>query len=133
MKTNKCSGLAGAKIFAEKIVVFLVILFVFAFIGLNTFREDTYAYSASLTTSGTVTVDVSAAGNGANIGVDNVVVNSTCPNGYTLSIAGGDDNKLYKGGDSTSSSYISPTTGTKESPKSIIVTLSNPTYDALTM
>ena len=79
-----------------------------------------FSHTISLSTSGTVNVDVSTAGHGANVGVDNLVVESTCPLGYTLSISGPSDSALYKNGDSTSSNKISPSSGTINNPLPII-------------
>ncbi|MBR0431240.1 InlB B-repeat-containing protein, partial [Candidatus Saccharibacteria bacterium] len=78
------------------------------------------AYTTTLSTSGIVSVDVSSAADGAAMGTDNVVVNSTCPLGYTLSIGGPTDNALYKGGDNTSTSTIPTTTGTVSTPKALV-------------
>lgn len=81
---------------------------------------DAATYTASLSTTGGVSLDVSADGEGANIGVDEVVVTSTCPAGYTLMIAGPDDATLYKNGDSTSAKKISASSGTLAEPQSIL-------------
>ncbi|MBR0431346.1 InlB B-repeat-containing protein [Candidatus Saccharibacteria bacterium] len=84
------------------------------------FSFDTLAYTATLSTSGQVKIDVSTAANSAAVGVDNVVVSSTCPFGYDLSIGGTNDNALYKSGDNTSSYLISSTAGTTANPRPII-------------
>ena len=87
------------------------------------------AYTSSLTTSGTINLDVSASGNSANVATDNITVSSTCPLGYTLSIKGPADSTLYKVNEQTGladkansspSSKIIPTMGTKENPLPII-------------
>ena len=85
--------------------------------------EPVFAHTTSVSTSGTVEMNVMASGNQANIATDDVVVNSTCPLGYTLSIAGPTDNTLYKGGDNTnnaSDQTISASSGTVATPASIL-------------
>ncbi len=82
--------------------------------------SDTFAHTASITSSGAVTIDVSASGNQANLGTDNITVNSSCPLGYTVSIAGPADNTLYRNGDSNSNDTISASTGTTSNPVSIL-------------
>lgn len=76
-------------------------------------------YSIGLSVSGDIKLNVSPAGNGANVVSDEIVVNSTCPYGYTLSIAGPTDTTLYKDGDGASSDKISPTAGTIQNPLEI--------------
>ena len=73
----------------------------------------------SLTVGSDVSVDVMVGDNSAALGTSQITAESTCPVGYTLSISGGDDNKLYLNGDSTND-YIAPSTGTKLAPTSII-------------
>ncbi len=89
--------------------------------------ENVSAYSASITTSGEVVIDVAAPSNvgsmGASMGTDNVVVQSTCPLGYTLSIVGPVDDTLYLGGDSENNDAdekILASAGTVSEPASII-------------
>ena len=87
-------------------------------------------YQTSITTSGDIKLIVSTAGNGANTATDNVDVISTCPYGYTVSVAAtssanpnfasSNDTSLYKSGDKASTSKIAPTTGTRDNPTSII-------------
>ena len=77
-------------------------------------------YTASLSTSGAINLDVSASGNGANVIADEVTVTSTCPSGYTLSIKGPSDTTLYKNGDNTSIHKIDASSGTKDAPASIL-------------
>ena len=92
-----------------------------AFIGLNCgFAGEAFAYTASIATSGTVSMEVSASGNQANIGVDNVVVNSTCPLGYVVSIVGPSDSALYKNGNNTDGNKIDPSAGTSDAPRPIL-------------
>ena len=84
------------------------------------FGFDVLAYTASITTTGAVSIDVSASGNNASLGTDSLNIVSTCPLGYTLNIAGPTNNSLYLNGDSTSTSTISASTGTTSSPASIL-------------
>ncbi|MBR3176173.1 hypothetical protein IKF26_02130 [Candidatus Saccharibacteria bacterium] len=79
-----------------------------------------FAYSTSISTSGTVEIEVSASGNNAGLGTDSVVVDSPCPLGYTLSISGGADNNLYKDGDDNSDSKIITSAGTSENPLPVV-------------
>ena len=76
-------------------------------------------YSMSLSTDGAVNLDVVPTV-GATVDTDNVVVNSTCPLGYTLSIGGPSDTTLYMGGDSTSGDTINTSTGTVSTPTTIM-------------
>ena len=84
------------------------------------FADSTPTYTASLSTSGGVAVNVSSAGNGANVSSDTVNVVSTCPSGYTLSIAGPSNATLYLNGDSSSVSSISASSGTTSNPVPIV-------------
>ncbi len=104
-------------IFVHKAIVSLLIAFVASFI-IN--ENSVLAYSSSITTSGLVQVDVSSTGNGASVGTDDVMVNSTCPLGYTLTIEGPSDSNLYKGGDDTSNYSIASSAGTSDNPLPII-------------
>ena len=77
------------------------------------FFDTAFAATASISTTGTVSIDVSNSGNSANIGTDTLTVNTTCASGYTVSISSSQaDTKLYKDGDATSTNYISPVSGT---------------------
>ncbi|MBR3180264.1 InlB B-repeat-containing protein [Candidatus Saccharibacteria bacterium] len=85
------------------------------------YNNIVFAASASISTTGTVSIDVSAAGNSANIGSDMLTVNTTCSTGYTVSISSSiNDTTLYKDGDSTSNSRITPSTGTVSTPAGIL-------------
>ena len=90
--------------------------------GVSVFADPTPTYTASLSTSGGVAVNVSSAGNGANVSTDTVNVVSTCPSGYTLAIGGPSDATLYLNGNSSATSTISASTGTSSSPVPIIGT-----------
>ncbi|MBR2994064.1 hypothetical protein IKF43_01550 [Candidatus Saccharibacteria bacterium] len=80
----------------------------------------TASYKASLSTSGSVSIDVSAAGNGANMGVDELGVITTCPEGYTVSVSGPADSNLYRNGDNASTDIIAPSSGTKTAPTYLV-------------
>ena len=83
--------------------------------------SNAFAATASMSTTGAVSIDVSASGNSANIGTDTLTVDTTCSTGYTVTIQSSiDDTTLYKDGDSTSNSKITPTAGTLSSPLPII-------------
>ena len=86
--------------------------------------SNAFAATASMSTTGSVSIDVSASGNSANIGTDTLTVNTTCSTGYTVTIQSSiDDTTLYKDGDNTNaspSSKIIPTMGTNSNPLPII-------------
>ena len=110
--------------FLKRKSLFLASITILASIAIyNIYNSDaTFAASASISTSGTVSIDVSASGNSANIGTDTVTVNTTCSTGYTVAIKSSiPDATLYKDGDATSASKISPSAGTLASRKGIWV------------
>ncbi len=90
--------------------------------------SNVYAHTVSLSTSGTITTNITdysgAGGNGgASMSTDNVVVDSTCPLGYTLSIVGPTDSTLYKDGNSANDvagKKIAASAGTVSAPVSIL-------------
>ena len=98
--------------------------FVFAILMANVigclFVSNTFAYTTSISTTGTVSVDVAASNNSASLGTDTINIVSTCPSGYTVSITGPTNNTLYLGGDNTSAHTISASTGTVANPVSIL-------------
>ena len=102
--------------YGGKLVV-LVLCFGFSSLLVH---AQAYAHTASVTTSGTVTMDVAASGTKASISSDEVIVNSTCPLGYTLSIGGPSDNALYRNGNSASTGKINPSAGTVANPLPIV-------------
>ena len=116
-----------SKITALSVVVFVSFISI-AFGFSNSASAATY--SLSLTTSGSVNLGVSASGNGANVATDSLNIISTCPSGYTVSIAATSatnnnfsDTTLYKNGDSSntdSSKKILASTGTVDTPASIL-------------
>lgn len=82
-------------------------------------------YEASISTSGSITLDVSAAGNGASVTTDELTIVSTCPEGYEVFIQGPADSTLYKDGNSSNTEAtkkINPSAGTKDTPRGIIGT-----------
>ena len=99
-------------------------IFVFVLLATNIlcslFTFDVFAHTASITTDDTVVINAAAVGDHAGISADNLDITSTCPLGYTVSIKGPSDNKLYKDGDNTETSYISPSAGTTANPASIL-------------
>ena len=95
-------------------------------IGLFFITNNTFAYEASISTSGTINLNIMSAGTGAGVATDNINVVSTCPSGYTLSISATsstnslfNDTTLYKSGDNTDSNMITASSGTTESPATI--------------
>ena len=116
----------------NKSIVSVVGLMSVTIIGASSLTNTAYAasYSTSISTSGSVSLNVGMNGNGANIATDNVKVVSTCPAGYTVGIAATsatnasfNDTTLYKDGNSannTSSQKILTSTGTKDTPVSIL-------------
>ncbi len=116
----------------NKSIVSVVGLMSVTIIGASSLTNTAHAasYSTSISTSGSVSLDVGMNGNGANIATDNVKVVSTCPAGYTVGIAATsatnasfNDTTLYKDGNSannTSSQKILTSTGTTDTPVSIL-------------
>ena len=91
------------------------------------FQNHAFAYQFSITTSGSIDLDIASANNNASVASDNLNIVSTCPNGYTLAIAATSstnssfsDTTLYKSGDNTSASTISASAGTLANPATII-------------
>ena len=52
-------------------------------------------YSASISTSTSLSIDASSVGNGTSVGVDNLTVTSTCPSGYNITIESLSNTNLY--------------------------------------
>ena len=73
------------------------------------------AYSASMTTSGSQSIDVSASGDGVAISADAVTVTTNCRAGYNLSVATSvnDNNLYYDGsvGNNANGTYFEPVDG----------------------
>ncbi len=57
--------------------------------------------------------------------MDEIVVNTDCGGGYSVSISGPADSNLYLGGDSTSTNIINITSGTQANPSAIFTTGNN--------
>ena len=62
--------------------------------GLNS--SPTSAYTASITTSSSINLDVSPAGDGTSIHSESINITSDCRNGYNLTIATPTGSNLYK-------------------------------------
>ena len=109
------------KSFSTRFLGSFGLLMVASFVVLSLICGDSASaiYSMSLSTDGAVNLDVVPTV-GATVDTDNVVVNSTCPLGYTLSIGGPSDTTLYMGGDSTSGDTINTSTGTVSTPTTIM-------------
>ena len=72
-------------------------LFVAAILLSNNYNtEPASAYSASITTSGSITLDVSPSGDGTSIHSESINVTSDCRSGYNLTIATPNGSDLYK-------------------------------------
>lgn len=63
--------------------------------------SDTYAYSASITTSSSVSLDVLPSGDGISIHEESINIQSNCRNGYNLTVATPSGSSLYNGGNSS--------------------------------
>ena len=81
----------------KKIILFVGLWLGLAFCSSN----NVWAYTASITTSNNVVVDVSPAGEGVSIQGESINVTSDCRSGYTLAIATSENSDLYEDGDST--------------------------------
>ena len=74
--------------------------------------RDTSAYSASISTSNSITLDASPSGDGTTIHSESITVTSDCRNGYNLTIATPEGSDLYAGGDNTNTASITAVDGT---------------------
>ena len=117
----------GTKIpFCSKAIAVLVLMGAIT----TNFSTSVFAstHSLSMSTSGTVSVDVSTTGNGTAVGQDNLTIISTCPNGYTVTIKGPNDTNLYKDGNTANNATntkITPSAGTISNPLPITDNTSN--------
>lgn len=114
------------------IALFMSMFINFAGMLLGAFSANASAasYSASISAPSTINMDVAASGNYANVTSSNINVISTCPSGYTVTIAASSalnnnfsDTALYKNGDKTnnaSNQTIAASAGTIASPASIL-------------
>lgn len=83
--------------------------------------SNSFAHTASISTSDNIGISVVPVGDNANITTDNLRVISTCPLGYNVTIAGPTDNTLYLNGNSANNtSTISASSGTATNPVSIL-------------
>ena len=108
----------------------LIIILGISFLMSLLFSSPTFAstHSLSMSTSGTVSVDVSTTGNGTAVGQDNLSIISTCPNGYTVTIKGPNNTNLYKDGNTANNATntkITPSAGTISNPLPITDNTSN--------
>ena len=60
-------------------------------------------YSSSITTSDSITLNASSAGDGINVHDESVTITTNCADGYNLTLATTGDSTLYLDGDSASS------------------------------
>ena len=70
------------------------------------------AYTASITTASSTSLNVSPYGNGTSIYAESINVQSDCRSGYNLTIATPNGSDLYPGGDSTESVSFTAVDGT---------------------
>ena len=108
----------------KNIFKFVIILSICQ-LGLFVASDSTYAdtYSASISSSGLVEIDLMG-GSSSNTATSTITANTTCPNGYTISINGANDNEiddsnLYLNGDSTDSNVFTTSSGTLASPTAL--------------
>ena len=80
----------------NKIYTLIIITMMHILASLYIINEPVLAQSASITTSGSVTLDVSPNGNGTTIESDTVNVITDCRTGYNLSIIAPNGSDLYK-------------------------------------
>ncbi|MBR3253163.1 InlB B-repeat-containing protein [Candidatus Saccharibacteria bacterium] len=82
------------------------------------FSTPVFAYSASMTTSGAVTINAQPKGDGSvgtSINSEEINITTNCRAGYNLTISGPSDRNLYRDGDSsnnTQGQYFAPIDGT---------------------
>ncbi len=74
--------------------------------------RDASAYSASISTSNSITLDAKPSGDGTTIHTESITITSDCRNGYNLTIATPEGSDLYAGGDNTNSASITAVDGT---------------------
>ena len=103
----------------NKIKIFVSAMFVAGVIG-SLYVSDTFAHTASIITSNSITLNIAAVGDSSDGMNDILHVTSTCPLGYTVTVKGPTNSNLYPSGDSSSSSSINASTGTRTNPTSII-------------
>ena len=95
-----CCKLLSSSAFRKSFYCSLVGIAVFLLSLL--FSNSCFAYSASLSTSGDIELDITPTFSGATaIAEDELTITSTCPSGYTLYLSGTSDNSLYLEGDNT--------------------------------
>ena len=70
------------------------------------------AYTASITTASSISLNVSPFGNGTSIYAESINVQSDCRSGYNLTIATPNGSNLYPGGDSTETASFTAVDGT---------------------
>jgi len=112
------------------IYIYIYMIFLASILTSITFSDPTFAttHSLSMSTSGTVNVDVSTTGNGTAVGQDNLTIISTCPNGYTVTIKGPNNTNLYKDGNTANNATntkITSSAGTISNPLPITDNTSN--------
>ena len=71
-----------------------------------------FAYSASISTNSSITIDAASAGDGTSIHEESINVTSDCRGGYNLTIATPNGSNLYAGGDSTGPAAFTAVDGT---------------------
>ncbi len=82
-------------------LVFLLSILTSFFVGIYSNSVFASTYTLSLQTSGNFNINVSPNNSYAGLGQDTLEIISTCPLGYDVTIAGPQDNTLYKDGNSS--------------------------------
>lgn len=96
----------------RKTITNVIVVFWLAFMGwLLLQSEPVSAYTVSISTANSISLDTSPAGGGTSISEESVNVISDCSRGYHLSIGTSGDNNLYAGGDSTGDAVFSVVDG----------------------
>lgn len=75
-------------------------------------RDNVFAFSASITTSDSISLDVSSMGNGSSIHEEPINVQSDCRSGYNLAVATPNGSDLYLGGDDAGTATFEAVDGT---------------------
>lgn len=104
------------------VIIFASVIFLNNIIFQNPTDVNAATYTASMSTSGNITIELSTQGNGTAIGTDNLIITSTCPRGYNVTIQGPSDTNLYLNGDNSNNAtgtYIAHSSGTINNPATI--------------
>ena len=117
-----CSSLGRLKHYLSTKTVFALTFWLIISGALSAFcfASEAFAHTTSIITSNSITLNIAAVGDSSDGMNDILHVTSTCPLGYTVTVKGPTNSNLYPSGDSSSSSSINASTGTRTNPTSII-------------